>query len=236
MNNPIYYQNMKLFIRQKWINKKDKILVVCGGKLDQLVLETLGFKNFIITSISPEKGIKKFKTADVQQLPFPDKSYDVCLVHAGLHHCSSPHQGLLEMYRVAKKAIIVFEAQDSLVVRLLVKLKIMTEYESIAVDKLNKTGGVNNSSIPNYIYRWTKNEIAKTLKSFNPSITPNLHYYSQFYFHPCFLEKDPTFSKHFLVKILGKNNFLKLINHFCNILNLFLNSQGNNLTFIIRKK
>ena len=34
---------------------------------------------------------------------FEDGAFDFVVVHQGLHHCHSPHRGLLEMYRVARR-------------------------------------------------------------------------------------------------------------------------------------
>ncbi len=55
------------------------------------------------------------------------------MVHAGLHHCGSPHRALLEMYRVARKAAVVFEARDSLMMRSAVALGFTNDFELEAV-------------------------------------------------------------------------------------------------------
>jgi ubiquinone/menaquinone biosynthesis C-methylase UbiE len=43
---------------------------------------------------------------DAEQLSFEDEAFDYVFVHAGLHHCASPHRALLEMYRVARRGIM----------------------------------------------------------------------------------------------------------------------------------
>ncbi|MBI3745849.1 MAG: methyltransferase domain-containing protein [Chloroflexi bacterium] len=47
--------------------------------------------------------------ADVEHLPFRDRSVDLVYVHDGLHHLASPEVGLEEMSRVARRAISVTE-------------------------------------------------------------------------------------------------------------------------------
>ena len=181
-----YFQQLTNFIKEKKVNpKKDRVLVVCGGKLDDDILSELKFMDYLITSIDPmpKKIIKNFQVVDVEKIPFADNSYDLVIVHAGLHHCYCPHKGITEMYRVANKAAIIIEAQDSFIVNLLKKFGLLLEYESDAVDGNNKSGGVNNSAIPNYVYRFSKREIEKTIRSFDPQNIPRIEFNSKFIFY-----------------------------------------------------
>tara|TARA_B110000438_G_C15780364_1_gene636031 strand:+ start:826 stop:1002 length:177 start_codon:yes stop_codon:yes gene_type:complete len=53
--------------------------------------------------------------------------------------------------------------------KLLVKLGYVADYELRAVfDNECLHGGVNNSEIPNFVYRWTENEVEKTINTFMP--------------------------------------------------------------------
>lgn len=47
--------------------------------------------------------------ADVEHLPFADRSIDLVYVHDGLHHLEDPRAGLAEMARVARRAICINE-------------------------------------------------------------------------------------------------------------------------------
>ena len=88
----------------------------------------------------------------------------------GLHHCGSPHRGLLEMYRVAGRSVLVFENRDSLTMRLAVKLGLARDFEFEAViDHGYVHGGYRNTGVPNAVYRWTEREVRKTLASFDPA-------------------------------------------------------------------
>lgn len=82
------------------------------------------------------------------------------------------------MYRVAKRGIIVFESRDSLIMKIIISLGLTQVYEHGAVyGNSCKSGGVKNTDIPNYIYRWTENEIEKTIKSYAP-FSPHRFNYS----------------------------------------------------------
>ena len=150
------------------------ILVVCGGHADKEVLYTCGFRHVVISNVDGRMTGKEFAPFEwsfqhAENLAFDDNSFDFCIVHSGLHHCYSPHRALLEMYRVARKGILVCEPHDNFLTRMGVLFSVGQEYEHAAVFYNDcSCGGVENSSIPNYVYRWTAREIAKTIRSFYP--------------------------------------------------------------------
>jgi SAM-dependent methyltransferase len=101
---------------------------------------------------------------DAEQLAFESGSFDWCIEHNGLHHCQSPHRALLQMYRVARKGVLLFEPYDNLVTRAGRAFGLGQEYEHAAVYYNGmQYGGVRNTDIPNYVYRWTRQEIEKTI-------------------------------------------------------------------------
>lgn len=55
--------------------------------------------------------------ADVEHLPFPDRSVDWVYVHDGLHHLEDPYCGVDEMARVARRGISITEPADATVTR-----------------------------------------------------------------------------------------------------------------------
>jgi SAM-dependent methyltransferase len=159
----------------RWVeNKKATILIVGGGPVDFTVFNDLGFENVTISNldtrlIGDEFHPYSWSFQNAQSLSYENESFDFVVVHAALHHCESPHQALIEMYRVAKIGIIAFESRDSLLMRLLEKVGLTGSYEHIAVYyNQGKFGGVNNTEIPNYIYRWTEREIEKTISTYAP--------------------------------------------------------------------
>jgi len=83
------------------ISTTDSVLVVCGGPLDEAVTAKVGFQNVIVTNLDNEMS-NTFQ--DAENLTYENGSFDVVIVHAGLHHCHSPHRGLLEMYALPANA------------------------------------------------------------------------------------------------------------------------------------
>jgi ubiquinone/menaquinone biosynthesis C-methylase UbiE len=159
----------------KWITDKSaSILVVGGGETDRDVLHSLEFTNVIISNLDPRlKGDEfapyQWSLQKAEDLSYGKEEFDFVVIHAALHHCESPHRALLEMYRVAKKGVIAFESRDSLLMRFLELINLTPSYEHVAVYYNDgKFGGVNNTEIPNYIYRWTEREIEKTISTYAP--------------------------------------------------------------------
>lgn len=164
-----YSDTLMKLVASGAISLADKVLVICGGPLDEEVMRRVGFLDFLVT------GLDWPGNHDAENLSFSDQSFDVVVVHAGLHHCYSPHRALLEMYRVARKAVIGFEARDSLLIRAAVKLGFTVDYE---VDSVGASiGGVADSGIPNFVYRWTERELYKTIATFDPTRAPNMRYF-----------------------------------------------------------
>jgi ubiquinone/menaquinone biosynthesis C-methylase UbiE len=163
--------------RQQLIHPAMKTLVVCGGPVDRDAFLRAGFTDVTITNLDTrgsreECAPYRWAREDVENLTLKDDSADLVCVHSGLHHCASPHRGLLEMYRVARSGVLLFENRDSFLVRLGCRLGLATEYELEAVAANGcRYGGVRNTCVPNYVFRWTEREIVKTVRSFAPHVT-----------------------------------------------------------------
>ena len=81
------------------------------------------------------------------------------------------------MYRVARKGVLVFEPRDAFLVRLGIRFNFGQDYETASVEGNGLGfGGMRNSGIPNYVYRWTEREIEKTIRSFSPWGEPRFLY------------------------------------------------------------
>jgi SAM-dependent methyltransferase len=153
----------------------DSVLVVCGGPLDEMVMRQAGLSDFTISNL--DDGAANHRQ-DAENLTFDDGSFDIVVVHAGLHHCHSPHRALLEMYRVARKAVIVLEARDSLAMQIAKLAGFTPDFELEAVTHEGyESGGVGNGPIPNFIYRWTEREVEKTIRSFDPAHVEQIRYF-----------------------------------------------------------
>ncbi len=175
-----YTRVLRESIHSGLISTPDSVLVVCGGSYDVQILRQLGFTNVTITNVDDSYDCKPFewKHEDAEDLSFSDASFDWAFVHAGLHHCASPHRGLLEMCRVSKKGVLVIEARDSALIRAAVRLGLVPTYELEAVALNDFTaGGVRNSAIPNFIYRWTEREARKTIEGAYPGRNNRIQFF-----------------------------------------------------------
>lgn len=68
--------------------------------------------------------------ADVEHLPFRDRSINLVYVHEGLHHLERPTFGLREMARVAAQAVSVSEPAQAAVTRFAIRLGLADEREA----------------------------------------------------------------------------------------------------------
>lgn len=172
-----YLTTLEKLLAQGILNKAMKILVICGGPSDKETLLQAGFEGVTIANVDPRHVAKEYAPfewsfQDSENLSYQDETFDFGIVHNGLHHCISPHKGLLELFRVSKKGVLVFEPQDNPLVRLGVKLGIGQDYEVSAVAHNSCLyGGVRNTPIPNYVYRWTKREVVQTVNCYAPEGT-----------------------------------------------------------------
>jgi ubiquinone/menaquinone biosynthesis C-methylase UbiE len=170
-------------LRKTGIPRDQSVLVVCGGELDRNALLEEDFASVTISNLDERMRGDEFAPyawsfQDAEGLTYPDGSFDYCVVHAGLHHCASPHRALLEMYRVARRGVLAFEARDSLLMRAAVRANRMPLYEACAVRSHGfRYGGVRNTGVPNYIYRWTETEVEKTIASYAPHAPHCIRYY-----------------------------------------------------------
>jgi SAM-dependent methyltransferase len=178
----IYDETLCQLIGAGTISTSDKVLVVCGGSYDADVLREIGFKSVTLSNLdgayAGHYADYVWERQDTENLTYGDGQFDVAMVHAGLHHCASPHRALLEMYRVARKAVVVFEARDSLMVRTAVALGFASDFELEAVSGEGyESGGLNNGPIPNLAFRWTEREVVKTIRAADPAHVEQIEFF-----------------------------------------------------------
>jgi SAM-dependent methyltransferase len=141
------------------------VVVVGGGELDRSVLASHGFTDVTLTNLDPAHG----NVEDAEALSYEDGRFDFGVVSAALHHCRSPHRALVELYRVSRVGVLALEARDSTLMRLANRMGVAEEYElTVVAAEGFRAGGVANSAVPNYVYRWTEREVEKTIRSAAP--------------------------------------------------------------------
>jgi ubiquinone/menaquinone biosynthesis C-methylase UbiE len=172
--NQFYREVIDELLDEHILDTRMNMLIVAGGETDWEVFYRRGFKSVVISNLDARMNGSEFAPfewsfQDAENLTYEDNAFDFCVVHSGLHHCYSPHRALLEMYRVAESGLLLFEPYDNLLTRLGVRLKVGQDYEHAAVYYNDlEYGGVRNTWMPNYVYRWTDGEIVQTINSFAP--------------------------------------------------------------------
>jgi len=175
------------------IDTNEKMLVIGGTSEDVELLTAAGFKDITLSNLQTEleeggdrnPGFQpKRVPIDAEQADVPDGSFDCVFAHEVLHHCRSPHRGLCEMLRVARKHVVMLEPNDSFFMRALTRAGFSFPYELFSVVyHQHEAGGVRNSCVPNFIYRWTANEVRKTVSSYLAEYTSRVHAYPHWDFN-----------------------------------------------------
>ncbi len=192
-----FYRRVLEELLDEGVVRRDmSVLVAAGGSADRDAFRELGFERVTISNVdeavaAEELAPYEWSFQDAEALSYPDGSFDVTVVSAGLHHCRSPHRALLELYRVARVAALALESRDSSLMRLAVRLGAVDEYELAAVAAHGlRSGGVANSSTPNYVYRWTEREVEKTVASFAPHARHRIRFFREFELPETLVEID----------------------------------------------
>jgi SAM-dependent methyltransferase len=178
-----YYDTVRHLVEVGWLRPDDSVLVVAGGQPDREVLRAVGLWAVTISNLDERMDLGEYEPfqwsfQNAEALQFPDGSFDVCIVHQGLHHCRSPHRGLVEMYRVARRGVVAFEPHETVLTRAGIRLGVGQQYECAAVaDNDLHWGGVENSDIPNFVYRWTERDVRKTLAAYDPTGPPRVRFF-----------------------------------------------------------
>jgi ubiquinone/menaquinone biosynthesis C-methylase UbiE len=137
--------------------KSSSILVLCCAEAHEAsIICNIGFSNVTISDISPVALDVALKLdnrlsgliLDAGNIDLPDNSFDVVVLQDGLHHLQNPVGGMLEMLRVAKRAIVFLEPHDSI------------------IGKLFGTVWENNDGAINYVFRWSRKLVQDVASSY----------------------------------------------------------------------
>jgi ubiquinone/menaquinone biosynthesis C-methylase UbiE len=228
-----YAATINKILQKNIIERHDSILVVGGGDADKNAFLKNGFKNVVITNVEYDRGVNDYSPysweyQDMENLTYGDAVFDWVFVHAGLHHCASPHRALCEMLRVSKKGIGVIEARNSLLNKISISLGFVPEYElEPLVLSRGGSGGLRNSNIPNFIYRWKENEVKRTVDSFLPQYIHKFWYFYGYAIPLDRLSMSPSIFK----RAMGKIASVLLP-----IVKFLFPKQGNRFAFIVSKE
>jgi glycosyltransferase involved in cell wall biosynthesis/SAM-dependent methyltransferase len=119
----------------------ETVLVVCCGSGMEAEMVARTGRRVVALDLSPEAVARARERAarfdfrldlvvgDAEHLPFADSSFDFVFVHDGLHHLSDPYRGVREMFRVARRAVVIAEPADAALTHLATRLGISGVYE-----------------------------------------------------------------------------------------------------------
>jgi SAM-dependent methyltransferase len=217
-------------------DRSQSVLVVGGGQEDQEILSACGFQHIVLSNLDNAGMV-----LDAEDIALPEDSYPLVFAHAVLHHCRSPHKAVGELVRVSQKHVFFVEPNDSLTLRLLVRLGFSFPYELAAVaDNGYTCGGMRNGPVPNYIYRWTGREVQKSVAAYQPErqLQVRAHPYWDFYVNEYELLARKETRVAALAEQLGARNLVTVLHLSQMLLNLFppLRSQGNKFFCAITKR
>lgn len=129
-------------------------LCVCGGSgMDAEWLARLGIRPTILDISSEALARARIRAqrhgfattlvrGDASRIPFSDLSFDMAVVHDGLHHLDSPRSAVDEMARVARQELVVMEPARAAITRLAVAVGLAADVEPAGnvVRRLNAAG------------------------------------------------------------------------------------------------
>lgn len=170
-----YISTLRRLVADGVLDPLAPTLVVCGGTADRDAMLIAGFRDVTISNLDTRMTDHEFSPftwsfQDAEALTFGDGSFVQVIEHAGLHHCASPHRALTEMYRVASRCVVAFEARDSALMRIGQRVGLTSDHEVEAVVAHGYAfGGWRNTARPNYVFRWTEREVTKVVACYDPS-------------------------------------------------------------------
>jgi SAM-dependent methyltransferase len=228
---------------------EERVLIVGGSAADEQILRQAGFKHIVNSNLPTDMdrmagGESAPETAhlalDAEQIDLASDSFDLVFASEVLHHCVSPHRALCEMLRVSRRYVVFMEPNDSFAMNTLVKLRFSFPYELPAViDHSYQSGGLRDSHIPNFIYRWNGHEVFKTVSSCIAERVFTVHAYPYWDFdvteEGLELRKETRIGR--ITSIMGASNFISLLRSAQFFLNLLppVRSQGNKFFCCIEK-
>lgn len=116
-------------------------LCVCGGSgMDAEWLARLGIRPTILDMSQEALARARIRAerhgfqatlvrGDASRLPFSDQSFDLALVHDGLHHLNTPYRALGEMARIARYELVAVEPARAALTRLAVAVGLAADVE-----------------------------------------------------------------------------------------------------------
>ncbi len=231
------------------ISLDQRVLIVGGSAGDEQLLREAGFKHLVNSNLPTDMdrlgdhdpaAATQHIALDAENIDLPDDSFDVVFASEVLHHCISPHRAVCEMLRVSRRYVLFMEPNDSMFMRALVRMNFSFPYELPAViDHDYQSGGLRDSNIPNFVYRWNRHEVFKTVSACIAERIFSVHAHPYWDFSVTKEDLDLRKATRIgsITSVLGAGNFIALLRFAQLILNGIppLRSQGNKFFCCIEK-
>jgi SAM-dependent methyltransferase len=236
-------------IKASGISFDQRALIIGGSADDEQLLRDVGFQQIVNSNLPTDMDRlvagepvpeTEHLALDAEHIDLPDDSFDLVFASEVLHHCRSPHQALCEMIRVSRRHVLFMEPNDSLAMAALVKMRFSFPYELPAVVAHDyRSGGLRDSQIPNFIYRWNQHEVVKTVSACIPErvFSVRAHPYWDFGLTERDLDLRKATRLGSITSMIGARNFISLLQ----LAQFFFNSipplrgQGNKFLCYIEK-
>ncbi len=144
------------------------VLAVCAWDREPEYLASYNFEKIMLTGILPPNDTidlatktdprMEYRQMNCENLQLESASYDLVFCKGGLHHLARPVQGLYEMLRVCRRAVIFIEGYDSILIRFAEALGLASDYEPRMRANVGGRG--------NYVFRWSKRHLQHILNSY----------------------------------------------------------------------
>jgi len=185
MNGPMpkdrsgFVRVLERHLRRGQLSNRGDLLVVGATDEDAVVMRNAGWDHVQLSTYPVLPGSReagRYLQVDVEDIDLPDEAFDTVLAHEVLHHCQSPHRGLCEMLRVAQRYVVFLEPNDSALMRTLCRLGLGAVFEiSAVVAHEFSSGGVRNSHVPNYVFRFNRHDVEQAVLSYVPERVTRVH-------------------------------------------------------------
>lgn len=177
--NRCYPDLLRSLLRAFDGDPSDSFLFLCAGREDLAAACAAGLTQVTISNLGAGSDQLpdgyEWRGIDAEAILAGDGSYDFVVEHWGLHHCRFPWTAVAEMLRVSRKGVLFVEPVDSLFTSLGRKFGVGQNYELKAVKAHGyEEGGMRNTGVPNYVYRFTRKELEKNLRTMFPEIVPEV--------------------------------------------------------------
>lgn len=102
--------------------------------------------------------INNYQKENAESLSFKDNSFDFVYCKESFHHFPRPMLALYEMIRIAKKAVIIFDANDAITTSL--RINFVQKLRAL-IRTINHTSPAYFEEVGNYVYGISQRELEK---------------------------------------------------------------------------